>query len=163
MDVAAEVVKVTDKIESCSRQNIELHVKQVWVVFRLDPPAAPADMGTRQGAFTEDDEEPRPRHPGHEGWTTGCWFHRTPANQAIFRLEGRRMRTFRGDLAAAGRRDPHPQDSSALLASEGGAQRCSRCPISQGSAFLAQSPSSTSWMAIAETLTRYPEQRSLPG
>ena len=37
MEVQAEVVKAAEKIESCTQQNIELHVHQVWVVSATDP------------------------------------------------------------------------------------------------------------------------------
>lgn len=36
MDVEAVVKKVSDKIESCTQQDVELHVTQVWVVSHSD-------------------------------------------------------------------------------------------------------------------------------
>merc|ERR1719219_2397 len=36
VDVEAVVKKVDEKIESCTQQDVELHVKQVWVVSASD-------------------------------------------------------------------------------------------------------------------------------
>ena len=36
VDVEAVVKKVSDKIESCTQQDVELHVTQVWVVSHSD-------------------------------------------------------------------------------------------------------------------------------
>merc|ERR1712004_32679 len=55
IDVEAVVTKVEEKIESCSQQDVELHVKQVWVVSASDPqlPLQIEDAGRR----VTDDEE----------------------------------------------------------------------------------------------------------
>ena len=37
VDVEAVVEKIEEKIESCSQQDVELHLRQVWVVSASDP------------------------------------------------------------------------------------------------------------------------------
>merc|ERR1719474_43597 len=48
VDVEAVVKKVDEKIEGCTQQDVELHVKQVWVVSASDPklPLQIEDAGT---------------------------------------------------------------------------------------------------------------------
>ena len=55
VDVEAVVKKVSEKIESCSQQDVELHVSQVWIVSNSDPqlPLQIEDAGRR---ITEEEE-----------------------------------------------------------------------------------------------------------
>jgi len=146
VDVAAEVVKVADKIESCSQQNIELHVKQVWVVSASDP-QLPLQIEDAARRITEDDEGTFARVNQDTRLDNRVLDLRTPANQAIFRLEAGVCALFREILAKQGFVEIHtPKIISA--ASEGGAN-VFKVSYFKGSAFLAQSPQLYKQMAIA--------------
>ena len=80
----AEVKKVNDKIESCTQQDVELHVTQVWVVSKSDTqlPLQIEDAArkiTEEGNFATVNQDTR--------LDNRVLDLRTPTNQAIFRLE----------------------------------------------------------------------------
>merc|ERR1712038_572258 len=142
IDVEAVVTKVEEKIESCSQQDVELHVKQVWVVSASDPqlPLQIEDAGRR----VTDDEEGNFAKVNQD---TRVLDLRTPTNQAIFRLEAGVCALFRDTLTKGGFVEIHtPKIISA--ASEGGAN-VFKMNYFKGSAFLAQSPQLYKQMAIA--------------
>jgi len=144
IDVEAVVTKVTDKIESCSQQDVELNVTQVWVVSASDPklPLQIEDAGRK---VTE--EEDRARVNQDTRLDNRVLDLRTPANQAIFRLEAGVCALFRDTLTKGGFVEIHtPKIISA--ASEGGAN-VFKVSYFKGSAFLAQSPQLYKQMAIA--------------
>lgn len=144
IDVEAVVTKVTDKIESCSQQDVELNVTQVWVVSASDPklPLQIEDAGRK---VTE--EEDRARVNQDTRLDNRVLDLRTPTNQAIFRLEAGVCALFRDTLTKGGFVEIHtPKIISA--ASEGGAN-VFKVSYFKGSAFLAQSPQLYKQMAIA--------------
>jgi len=151
IDVEAEVVKVNEKIESCSQQNIELHALQVWVVSSSDPqlPLQIEDAGRK---ITDDEEGNFARVNQDTRLDNRVLDLRTPANQAIFRLEAGVCALFRETLAKKGFVEIHtPKIISA--ASEGGAN-VFKVSYFKGSAYLAQSPQLYKQMAIAADFER---------
>jgi len=146
VDVEAEVVKAAEKIESCSQQNIELHVHQVWVLSASDP-QLPLQIEDAARKITEEDEGTFARVNPDTRLDNRVLDLRTPANQAIFRLEAGVCSLFRDVLTKQGFTEIHtPKIISA--ASEGGAN-VFKVSYFKGSAFLAQSPQLYKQMAIA--------------
>jgi len=146
VDVEAVVKKVDEKIESCTQQDVELHVKQVWVVSASDPqlPLQIEDAGRK---ITEEDEGNFARVNQDTRLDNRVLDLRTPTNQAIFKLEAGVCQLFRDTLAKKGFVEIHtPKIISA--ASEGGAN-VFKVSYFKGSAFLAQSPQLYKQMAIA--------------
>merc|ERR1712240_339447 len=146
VDVEAVVKKVDEKIESCTQQDVELHVKQVWVVSASDPqlPLQIEDAGRK---LTEEDEGNFARVNQDTRLDNRVLDLRTPTNQAIFRLEAGVCALFRDTLTKGGFVEIHtPKIISA--ASEGGAN-VFKMNYFKGSAFLAQSPQLYKQMAIA--------------
>jgi len=146
VDVEAVVKKVDEKIESCTQQDVELHVKQVWVVSASDPklPLQIEDAGRK---LTDEDEGNFARVNQDTRLDNRVLDLRTPTNQAIFRLEAGVCQLFRDTLAKKGFVEIHtPKIISA--ASEGGAN-VFKVSYFKGSAFLAQSPQLYKQMAIA--------------
>ena len=84
VDVEAVVKKVGDKIESCTQQDVELHVTQVWVVSSSDTqlPLQIEDAGRK---VTEDDDGNFARVNQDTRLDNRVLDLRTPTNQAIFR------------------------------------------------------------------------------
>merc|ERR1719320_315857 len=146
IDVEAVVKKVDEKIESCTQQDVELHVKQVWVVSASDP-QLPLQIEDAARKLTEEDEGNYARVNQDTRLDNRVLDLRTPTNQAIFRLEAGVCQLFRDTLAKKGFVEIHtPKIISA--ASEGGAN-VFKVSYFKGSAFLAQSPQLYKQMAIA--------------
>eukprot|EP00090_Calanus_glacialis_P029856 TRINITY_DN4797_c0_g1_i1.p1 TRINITY_DN4797_c0_g1~~TRINITY_DN4797_c0_g1_i1.p1 ORF type:complete len:739 (+),score=305.73 TRINITY_DN4797_c0_g1_i1:38-2254(+) len=146
VDVEAVVKKVDEKIESCTQQDVELHVKQVWVVSASDP-RLPLQIEDAARQLTEENEGTFARVNQDTRLDNRVLDLRTPTNQAIFRLEAGVCQLFRDTLAKKGFVEIHtPKIISA--ASEGGAN-VFKVSYFKGSAFLAQSPQLYKQMAIA--------------
>jgi len=146
VDVEAVVKKVDEKIESCTQQDVELHVTQVWVVSASDP-QLPLQIEDAARKVTEEDEGTFARVNQDTRLDNRVLDLRTPTNQAIFRLEAGVCQLFRDTLAKKGFVEIHtPKIISA--ASEGGAN-VFKVSYFKGSAFLAQSPQLYKQMAIA--------------
>merc|ERR1719348_1271003 len=113
VDVEAVVKKVGDKIESCTQQDVELHVTQVWVVSSSDTqlPLQIEDAGRR---ITEE-EENRARVNQDTRLDNRVLDLRTPTNQAIFRLEAGVGMLFRDYLTKKGFCEIHTKRSFLLL------------------------------------------------
>jgi len=146
IDVEAVVKKADEKIESCTQQNIELEVVKVFVVSASDP-QLPLQIEDASRKVTEEDEGTFARVNQDTRLDNRILDLRTPANQAIFRLEAGVCQLFRETLAKKGFVEIHtPKIISA--ASEGGAN-VFRVSYFKGSAYLAQSPQLYKQMAIA--------------
>merc|ERR1719499_1735469 len=128
------------------QQDVELHVKQVWVVSASDPklPLQIEDAGRK---LTDEDEGNFARVNQDTRLDNRVLDLRTPTNQAIFRLEAGVGMLFRDYLTKKGFCEIHtPKIISA--ASEGGAN-VFKVSYFKGSAYLAQSPQLYKQMAIA--------------
>ncbi|CAG9855862.1 unnamed protein product [Phyllotreta striolata] len=146
VDVEARVSEVPNSIASCSQQDVELIVSQLWVVSQS---AAQLPLQLEDAS--------RPEKPEDEGLNirvnqdtrldNRILDLRTPTNQAIYRLEAGVCRLFRDVLTKKGFVEIHtPKIISA--ASEGGANVFT-VSYFKGSAYLAQSPQLYKQMAIA--------------
>jgi len=146
IDVEAVVRKSPSPIESCTKQDVELEAVKVFVVSASDP-KLPLQIEDAARKMTEDDEGTFARVNQDVRLDNRILDLRTPANQAIFRLEAGVCQLFRECLAGKGFVEIHtPKIISA--ASEGGAN-VFKVSYFKGSAFLAQSPQLYKQMAIA--------------
>lgn len=151
IDVLASVETVDVPIEGCSQKNVELHVKEVWVVSSSAPqlPLQIEDAMRNEDAAETTDAEggPRVRVNQDTRLDNRVLDLRIPTNQAIFRLQAGVCKLFRDSLTDLGFVEIHtPKIISA--ASEGGAN-VFKVSYFKGSAYLAQSPQLYKQMAIA--------------
>merc|ERR1712212_648620 len=151
VDIEAEVVKVADKIESCTQQSIELHVRQVWVVSSSDP-QLPLQIEDAARRITEEDEGQFARVNQDTRLDNRILDLRTPANHAIFKIEAGVCALFRECLSKKGFVEIHtPKIISA--ASEGGAN-VFEVTYFKTKAYLAQSPQLYKQMALCAEFDR---------
>ncbi|CAF1458464.1 unnamed protein product [Rotaria sordida] len=147
IDVEGEVSLSPTSIESCLQKDVELQVKKLFVVSSAEP---------RLPLLIED--AMRPDDPTGEGLQVPHVLQdtrldnrvidlRTPANQAIYRVEAGVCKLFRDTLDAKGFVEIHtPKIISA--ASEGGSG-VFQVSYFKSNAYLAQSPQFYKQMAIA--------------
>uniref|UniRef100_D3TLE4 Aspartate--tRNA ligase, cytoplasmic n=1 Tax=Glossina morsitans morsitans TaxID=37546 RepID=D3TLE4_GLOMM len=147
VDIQAKAVAVPSKIESCTEQNLELAVQQLFVVsqakaqlpLQIEDASRPDNLDDTDALNTRVNQDTR--------LDNRVLDLRTPANQAIFRLEAGVCRLFRDILTEKGFTEIHtPKIISA--ASEGGANVFT-VSYFKDSAYLAQSPQLYKQMAIA--------------
>uniref|UniRef100_A0A1Q3F378 Aspartate--tRNA ligase, cytoplasmic n=1 Tax=Culex tarsalis TaxID=7177 RepID=A0A1Q3F378_CULTA len=147
VDVRARVVPVAAKIEACTEQTLELHATEFYLV---SPAKAQLPLQIEDAARPEKSDDPEAlkiRVNQDTRLDNRVLDLRTPANQAIFRLEAGVCKLFRDILAAQGFTEIHtPKIISA--ASEGGANVFT-VSYFKDSAYLAQSPQLYKQMAIA--------------
>lgn len=150
IDVEARVVNVPTKIESCSQKDCEVHIEQIFVVSAAEPqlPLQIEDAARPEG----DESGPAIKVNQDTRLDNRVLDLRTPANQAIFRVEAGVCKLFRDILDSKGFVEIHtPKMISA--ASEGGANVFT-VSYFKGSAYLAQSPQLYKQMAIAADFDR---------
>nr|CAD7457865.1 unnamed protein product [Timema tahoe] len=169
VDIEALVLTVPRKIESCTQKNVELHAKKLFVVSAAKS-QLPLLIEDASRPVKEDEVKKTLHHSlviinmvylYSEGDPESLNIRvnqdtrldnrvldlRTPANQAIFRLEAGVCRLFRDILTQKGFVEIHtPKIIPA--ASEGGANVFT-VSYFKGSAYLAQSPQLYKQMAIA--------------
>uniref|UniRef100_A0A1L8DRH9 Aspartate--tRNA ligase, cytoplasmic n=1 Tax=Nyssomyia neivai TaxID=330878 RepID=A0A1L8DRH9_9DIPT len=147
VDLKAKTVSVAAKIESCTEQSMELSVLEIYVVsaakaqlpLQIEDAARPENTDDPEGLTIRVNQDTR--------LDNRVLDLRTPANQAIFRLEAGVCRLFRDILTNKGFTEIHtPKIISA--ASEGGANVFT-VSYFKDSAYLAQSPQLYKQMAIA--------------
>ncbi|XP_023292518.2 aspartate--tRNA ligase, cytoplasmic [Lucilia cuprina] len=147
IDVEAKAVSVPTKIESCTEQNLELSLLQLFVVSQAKP-QLPLQIEDASRPDNADDADGLNIRVNQDTRLDNRVLDlRTPANQAIFRLEAGVCRLFRDILTEKGFTEIHtPKIISA--ASEGGANVFT-VSYFKDSAYLAQSPQLYKQMAIA--------------
>ncbi|CAH0698066.1 unnamed protein product [Spodoptera exigua] len=147
IDVYATVVKTSAPIESCTVREVELVGTQLWLV---SPARAQLPLQIEDAARPEKSDDPEAlkiRVNQDTRLDNRVLDLRTPANQAIFRLEAGVCKLFRDLLTERGFVEIHtPKIISA--ASEGGANVFT-VSYFKSSAYLAQSPQLYKQMAIA--------------
>lgn len=120
IDIQAKAVAVPTKIESCTEQSLELSVEQIFVIsqakaqlpLQIEDASRPENADDAEGLNIRVNQDTR--------LDNRVLDLRTPANQAIFRLEAGVCRLFRDILTEKGFTEIHtPKIISA--ASEGGA------------------------------------------
>eukprot|EP01098_Paradermamoeba_levis_P017003 TRINITY_DN94_c0_g1_i2.p1 TRINITY_DN94_c0_g1~~TRINITY_DN94_c0_g1_i2.p1 ORF type:complete len:508 (-),score=165.61 TRINITY_DN94_c0_g1_i2:134-1606(-) len=145
VDVLGEVKTVTNKIESATQKDVELHVKKLFLVSQSEarPPllvedaARPAHVAAQQG-LVEPDQSTRLDHRVID--------LRTPANQAIFRVQSAVGNLFRKFLLSKNFMEIHTP-KLIPVASEGGSN-VFEVRYFEGKAYLAQSPQLYKQMAV---------------
>lgn len=147
IDLYATVVSVTSKIESCTEQNLELSVLEIYLISSAKPQLPLQIEDASRSEKNNDPNSLQIRVNQDTRLDNRVLDLRTPANQAIFRLEAGVCRLFRDILAGKGFTEIHtPKIISA--ASEGGANVFT-VSYFKDSAYLAQSPQLYKQMAIA--------------
>lgn len=147
IDVAAKVVSVPNKIESCTEQDLELQLLEIYVVSQAKAQLPLQIEDASRPENTDDPEGLNIRVNQDTRLDNRVLDLRTPANQAIFRLEAGVCKLFRDILTEKGFVEIHtPKIISA--ASEGGANVFT-VSYFKDSAYLAQSPQLYKQMAIA--------------
>ncbi|XP_053621228.1 aspartate--tRNA ligase, cytoplasmic [Plodia interpunctella] len=147
LDVRATVVKTASPIESCTVKNVELVVSEVWTVSAAKPQLPLQIEDAARPEISDDPEALKIRVNQDTRLDNRVLDLRTPANQAIFRIEAGVCRLFRDILTQRGFVEIHtPKIISA--ASEGGANVFT-VSYFKGAAYLAQSPQLYKQMAIA--------------
>lgn len=147
IDVAGVVNKVDTKIVSCSQQDVELHLKEIWVVSRAD---IRLPLQIEDASRSADSEEATVNLDTR--LDNRILDLRTPTSQAIFRIQAGICQVFRDDLAKRGFLEIHtPKIINA--ASEGGAN-VFEVSYFKRSAYLAQSPQLYKQMAVAGDFTK---------
>lgn len=146
IDVEGKVVSADQKVESCSVQDVEIHVSKVFVVSSSSP-RLPLQIEDAMRPDAEESEGLQIKVNQDTRLDNRVLDLRTPTNQAIFRLEGGVCHLFREALRAKGFTEVMcPKLISA--ASEGGANVFGM-KYFEKEAFLAQSPQLYKQMAIA--------------
>ncbi|XP_028161703.1 aspartate--tRNA ligase, cytoplasmic isoform X1 [Ostrinia furnacalis] len=147
IDVHATVVKTASPVEACTVGSVELAADEVWVVSAA---RAQLPLQIEDAARPEKNDDPealRIRVNQDTRLDNRVLDLRTPANQAIFRIEAGVCRLFRDILTKKGFVEIHtPKIISA--ASEGGANVFT-VSYFKSNAYLAQSPQLYKQMAIA--------------
>ncbi|KAG8035649.1 hypothetical protein G9C98_001077 [Cotesia typhae] len=145
IDVEATIKTVPTKVTSCSQQDVECSIQKIFVVS-----AAKSQLPILvEDAARPENAESGPAITVNQDMRLDYRFLdlRTPANQAIYRLESRITNLFRQILLEIGFEEIHtPKMISA--ASEGGAN-VFEMPYFGKKAYLAQSPQLYKQMAIA--------------
>lgn len=142
-----KVLSVDIKIEFCTEHNLEIHPSEVYVVSQAKTMLPLQIEDASRPEKVEDPEALKIRVNQDTRLDNRVLDLRTPANQAIFRLEAGVCKLFRDILTQKGFVEIHtPKIISA--ASEGGANVFT-VSYFKDSAYLAQSPQLYKQMAIA--------------
>lgn len=147
VDVQATVKRVPSEIESCTQKDVEVHLEKVFVVSaaKAQLPLQIEDASRSMGET--DDNALNIKVNQDTRLDNRVLDLRTPANQAIYRVEAAVCKLFRDILTSKGFVEIHtPKIISA--ASEGGANVFT-VSYFKGNAYLAQSPQLYKQMAIA--------------
>ncbi|XP_047369693.1 aspartate--tRNA ligase, cytoplasmic [Vespa velutina] len=147
IDIEAIIKTVPAIIESCSQKDVEVHIQRIFVVSAAKP-QLPLQIEDAARAVNESDDTGLNIKVNQDTRLDNRILDlRTPANQAIFRIEAGVCKLFRDILTAKGFVEIHtPKIISA--ASEGGANVFT-VSYFKGNAYLAQSPQLYKQMAIA--------------
>nr|WIM01491.1 cytoplasmic aspartate--tRNA ligase [Limnephilus lunatus] len=147
VDVLAQVVRVAVPVESCTQKHVELHITQMFLISAAKSQLPLLLEDASRPEKSDDPEALKIRVNQDTRLDNRVLDLRTPANQAIFRLEAGVCKLFRDILTDKGFVEIHtPKIISA--ASEGGANVFT-VSYFKGSAYLAQSPQLYKQMAIA--------------
>ncbi|XP_072763286.1 aspartate--tRNA ligase, cytoplasmic isoform X2 [Anoplolepis gracilipes] len=147
IDVKAIVKLVPSKIESCTQGDVEVHIEEVFVISAAKP-QLPLQIEDAARTVSETDETALNIRVNQDTRLDNRVLDlRTPANQAIFRVEAGICKLYRDILTNKGFVEIHtPKIISA--ASEGGANVFT-VSYFKNNAYLAQSPQLYKQMAIA--------------
>eukprot|EP00079_Xenopus_tropicalis_P030000 XP_012825721.1 PREDICTED: aspartate--tRNA ligase, cytoplasmic isoform X1 [Xenopus tropicalis] len=145
VDVEGVVRKVDQKIESCTQQDVELHIERIYVISAAEP-RLPLQLEDAVRPETEGDEEGRATVNQDTRLDNRVIDLRTSTSQAVFGLQSGVCQLFRETLTQKGFVEIQtPKIISA--ASEGGANVFT-VSYFKTSAYLAQSPQLYKQMCI---------------
>uniref|UniRef100_A0A8C7D6X5 Aspartate--tRNA ligase, cytoplasmic n=1 Tax=Oncorhynchus kisutch TaxID=8019 RepID=A0A8C7D6X5_ONCKI len=145
VDVEAMVRKVEQKIDSCTQQDVELHIERIFVISQAEP-RLPLQLEDCVRPDGEGDEDGRATVNQDTRLDNRVIDLRTTTSQAIFRLQSGVCQLFRDTLTNKGFVEIQtPKIISA--ASEGGANVFT-VSYFKTSAYLAQSPQLYKQMCI---------------
>ncbi|CAG5136030.1 unnamed protein product, partial [Candidula unifasciata] len=148
IDVEGVLQTVGQKIQSCSQQDVELHIQQIWVVSAAEP-RLPLLIEDASRPETEDGLATVNQDTRLDNRVLDL---RTVTNQSIFRLEAGVCRLFRDYLTEKGFVEIHtPKIIPA--ASEGGAN-VFEVTYFKTKAYLAQSPQLYKQMSVCAEFDR---------
>ncbi|XP_015924414.2 aspartate--tRNA ligase, cytoplasmic isoform X2 [Parasteatoda tepidariorum] len=152
IDVEGYIKASPIKIESCSQQNVEMHVSKVFVVSASEA-RLPLQIEDASRPEIENDPDGLNIHVNQDTRLDNRVLDlRTAANNAIYTVEGGICELFRSFLHGKGFKEIHtPKIISA--ASEGGAN-VFEVKYCEGLAYLAQSPQLYKQMAITADFDR---------
>ncbi|XP_393437.3 aspartate--tRNA ligase, cytoplasmic [Apis mellifera] len=148
VDIEAIVKCVSSQIESCTQKDVEIHIEKAFVISSAKP-QLPLQIEDASRPIKEevDDNILNIKVNQDTRLDNRVLDLRTPANQAIYRVEAAICKLFRDILTNKGFVEIHtPKIISA--ASEGGANVFT-VSYFKGNAYLAQSPQLYKQMAIA--------------
>jgi len=146
VDIKASVKKSPEAIKSCTQQDVELHVSEIWVVSAAVP-NLPLQIDDAQRSEADAAKEGLGSVGQDVRLNNRILDLRTATSQAIFRLQGGVCALFRESLSDAGFVElMFPKIIPA--ASEGGSN-VFKLNYFKRSAYLAQSPQLYKQMAIA--------------
>ncbi|XP_017759883.1 PREDICTED: aspartate--tRNA ligase, cytoplasmic isoform X2 [Eufriesea mexicana] len=147
VDIEAVVKCVPSKIESCTQKDVEVHIEKIFVVS-VAKSQLPLQIEDASRPVTEADDNALNIKVNQDTRLDNRVLDlRTPANQAIYKIEAAICKLFRDILTNKGFVEIHtPKIISA--ASEGGANVFT-VSYFKGNAYLAQSPQLYKQMAIA--------------
>mmetsp|Transcript_31894 Transcript_31894/g.83407 ORF Transcript_31894/g.83407 Transcript_31894/m.83407 type:complete len:570 (+) Transcript_31894:113-1822(+) len=152
VDVYGEITVPAEAIASCSQSGVELQVQRLFCVSRSVPelPLQLEDASRSDTALAADPELPRVNQDVR--LNNRIIDLRTPANQAIFRMQSGVCQFFRGFLRSQGFTEIHTPKLVGT-ASEGGAD-VFKVEYFGGAAYMAQSPQLYKQMALMADLER---------
>ncbi|XP_041118037.1 aspartate--tRNA ligase, cytoplasmic-like isoform X2 [Polyodon spathula] len=146
VDVEGVLRKVDQKIESCSQQDVELHVERIFVIS-LAEPRLPLQLEDAVRPEGEGDEEGRATVNQDTRLDNRVIDLRTTTNQAIFRLQSGVCQLFRETLI--NKQFVEIQTPKIISAASEGGANVFTVSYFKTSAFLAQSPQLYKQMCIA--------------
>ncbi|KAK1165759.1 aspartate--tRNA ligase, cytoplasmic [Acipenser oxyrinchus oxyrinchus] len=146
VDVEGVVRKVDQKIESCSQQDVELHVERIFVIS-LAEPRLPLQLEDAVRPEGEGDEEGRATVNQDTRLDNRVIDLRTTTSQAIFRLQSGVCQLFRETLI--NKEFVEIQTPKIISAASEGGANVFTVSYFKTSAFLAQSPQLYKQMCIA--------------
>ncbi|XP_041120171.1 aspartate--tRNA ligase, cytoplasmic isoform X2 [Polyodon spathula] len=146
VDVEGVLRKVDQKIESCSQQDVELHVERIFVIS-LAEPRLPLQLEDAVRPEGEGDEEGRATVNQDTRLDNRVIDLRTTTSQAIFRLQSGVCQLFRETLI--NKEFVEIQTPKIISAASEGGANVFTVSYFKTSAFLAQSPQLYKQMCIA--------------
>lgn len=153
VDIEGQVVKVTEKIQSATQQDVEIHPSKLFVVSQaLNTPIQVEDCLRPEPRLAEESTDGRPLVALKTRLDHRYIDLRAPVNLAIFRVQSGVGNLFREYLYGKGFVEIHSPKIIGT-ASEGGSQ-VFRLDYFEGNAYLAQSPQLYKQMAVMGDLDR---------
>ncbi|XP_003245957.1 aspartate--tRNA ligase, cytoplasmic isoform X2 [Acyrthosiphon pisum] len=151
VDIKGKVARTPSKIGSCSQKDVELYIEELWVVSQ-SADQLPLLLEDAYRPVNGDDKDADIRANLDTKLDNRAIDLRTPANQAIFRLEAVVCKFFREILTAKGFVEIFPPRIKNAVTGNG--TNVFKISYFKGSAYLAQCPTFHNIIAIAGDFER---------